>query len=105
MEGIQELCVVDIVMGTKLQCATLSISIGNSCNEKLIYREGELRMCKKVGGEVVSESTTPSTEVQEKSAAETIDEEIQKIVQKPRREGIPEVSLSEEKTRKNVIEF
>lgn len=50
MEGIQELCVVDIVMGTKLQCATLSISIGNSCNEKLIYREGELRMSKKVGG-------------------------------------------------------
>ena len=95
MEGIQELCVVDIVMGTKLQCATLSISIGNSCNEKLIYREGELRMCKKVGGE----------EVQEKSAAETIDEEIQKIVQKPSLEGIPEVSLSEEKTRKNVIEF
>ena len=92
-------------MGTKLQCATLSISIGNSCNEKLIYREGELRMCKKVGGEVVSESTTPSTEVQEKSAAETIDEEIQKIVQKPNLEGIPEVSLSEEKTRKNVIEF
>lgn len=62
-------------------------------------------MCKKVGGEVVSESTIPAPKVEEKSAAETIDEEIQKIVQKPSLEGIPEVSLSEEKTRKNVIEF
>ncbi|KNB41897.1 ribosomal protein L17 [Blastocystis sp. subtype 4] len=73
------------------------------CYIEYIDREGELRMCKKVGGEVVSESTTPSTEVQEKSAAETIDEEIQKIVQKPSLEGIPEVSLSEEKTRKNSM--
>lgn len=35
----------------------------------------------------------------------TIDEEIQKIIQKPSLEGIPEVKLSEEQTRKPTIEF
>lgn len=105
MEVIQELCVVGIVMETRHQCAISSILTGFDSISELTYREGELRMCRKVGEEVVYDSTIPSSDVKEKSAAETIDEEIQKIVQKPSLEGIPEVQLSEERTRKNVIEF
>ena len=48
-----------------------------------------------------------SSEVVEEPAQQekTVDEEIQKIIQKPSLEGIPEVKLSEEHTRKPTIEF
>ena len=69
-------------------------------------REGELRLCKKVGEEK-EEVVFDTAEVVNEPVSQknTIDEEIQKIIQKPSLEGIPEVKLSEEETRKTTIEF
>lgn len=70
-------------------------------------REGELRLCKKVGDQAKEEVIldTATAKPEEASSAEKIDEEIQKIINKPNLDAIPKVKLSEEKSRKNPIEF
>lgn len=65
-------------------------------------REGELRLCRKVGNEkeeVILD--TAAMKKAESTSAETIDEQIDKIVQVPNLD----VTLSEENTRKSTIEF
>ena len=65
-------------------------------------REGELRLCRKVGNEkeeVILD--TAAMKKAESTCAETIDEQIDKIVQVPNLD----VTLSEENTRKSTIEF
>ena len=65
-------------------------------------REGELRLCRKVGNEkeeVILD--TAAMKKAESTSAETIDEQIDKLVQVPNLD----VTLSEENTRKSTIEF
>ncbi|KAK8791578.1 hypothetical protein WA588_001582 [Blastocystis sp. NMH] len=77
------------------------------CYIEYIDREGELRLCKKVGDQAKEEVIldTAAAKPDEANSAEKIDEEIQKIINKPNLDAIPKVELSEEKSRKNPIEF
>ena len=65
-----------------------------------------MRLCKKVGDQAKEEVIldTAAAKPDEANSAEKIDEEIQKIINKPNLDAIPKV-LSEEKSRKNPIEF
>ena len=65
-----------------------------------------MRLCKKVGDQAKEEVIldTAAAKPDEANSAE-IDEEIQKIINKPNLDAIPKVELSEEKSRKNPIEF
>ena len=68
-------------------------------------REGELRACRKVGEETKAVASD-TKQVETTSAAESIDEQIEKIVSVPDLSALgsadvhPQVKLSEEETRK-----
>ena len=62
-------------------------------NRKLIYREGELRLCKKVGNEKEEVILDTRKDLKSDSTAEEIKEEVNEI---------PEVKLSEEDKRKSI---
>ena len=68
-------------------------------NRKLIYREGELRLCKKVGNEKEEVILDTRTNLKSDSTAEEIKEEVNESVNT---NELPEVKLSEEDKRKSI---
>ena len=68
-------------------------------NRKLIYREGELRLCKKVGNEKEEVILDTRKDLKSDSTAEVIKEEVTENVNT---NELPEVTLSEEDKRKSI---
>ena len=68
-------------------------------NRKLIYREGELRLCKKVGNEKEEVILDTRKDLKSDSTAEVIKEEVTENVNT---NELPEVKLSEEDKRKSI---
>ena len=97
-------CGADTVMVTKRRCAISSILIGDGMEWRMRSREGELRACRKVGNEK-EELKVENAKSAETSAGESIDEQIEKIVNIPDLSSIgsaeihSEVKFSEENKR------
>lgn len=97
-------CGADTVMVTKRRCAISSILIGDEKQWRIRSREGELRACRKVGNEK-EELKVENAKSVETSAGESIDEQIEKIVNIPDLSSIgsaeihSEVKFSEENKR------
>lgn len=109
MEDIHALCAVDIEMGTKRQCAILSLLTGNELGYESFHREGELRMCKKVGENKEEVIVDTRADKQQKDAGEWVMEPEKPINNSDENaihlnaDSIPEVKLSEEGKRKIVF--
>ena len=100
MVDIHVLCDVVIVMVIKHQCVILSLLIGMKWIElNLICREGELRLCKKVGNEKEEVILDTRKDLKSDSTAEEIKEEVKENVNT---NELPEVKLSEEDKRKSI---
>lgn len=119
MEDIPVLCVVDIVMVIRPPCAILSLSIGKRIivlySLLIRCREGELRMCKKVGDakeEVLldTRASKQNSNAESSSEPELVSPKIEKSQDSEVSEGlevseipeIPEVTFSEEHKRGNI---